>query len=181
MQIIIKSIEKDIDNNILNLLSDSISSEFNDNVTIAPTLKVDIQNFIDKSRNQVRSTDLLNWILEKSKSTQKETKILSICDRDAYSGNLNFVFGEASSLGGQVAAIYLPRLRPEFYGRKADEQIFNDRIVKEAIHELDIRSVWFTAIIKNALCILVILCMIQILKIKAFVKIAKINYELNKT
>jgi predicted Zn-dependent protease len=60
MQIIIQPIEKDIDNNILNLLSDSISAEFNDNVTVAPTLKVDIQNFIDKSRNQVRSTDLLN-------------------------------------------------------------------------------------------------------------------------
>ena len=41
-------------------------------------------------------------------------KILSICDKDAYSDNLNFVFGEAN-LGGQVAAIYLPRLRPEFY------------------------------------------------------------------
>jgi archaemetzincin len=136
MQIIIQPIEKDIDNNILNLLSDSISSEFNDNVTVAPTLKVDIQNFIDKSRNQLRSTDLLNWILEKSKSTQKEMKILAICDRDAYSGNLNFVFGEASSLGGPVAAIYLPRLRPEFYGLGSDEQVFYDRIVKEAIHEL---------------------------------------------
>jgi archaemetzincin len=136
MQIIIQPIEKDIDNNILNLLSDYISAEFNDNVTVAPTLKVDIQNFIDKSRNQVKSTDLLKWILEKSKSTQKEMKIISICDRDAYSGNLNFVFGEASSLGGQVATIYLPRLRPEFYGLESNEQIFNDRIVKEAIHEL---------------------------------------------
>jgi archaemetzincin len=63
-------------------------------------------------------------------------KIISICDRDAYSGNLNFVFGEASSLGGQVAAISLPRLRPEFYGLESNEQILNDRIVKEAIHEL---------------------------------------------
>lgn len=41
-------------------------------------------------------------------------KILSICDKDAYSDNLNFVFGEAN-LGGQVAALYLSRLRPEFY------------------------------------------------------------------
>ena len=38
----------------------------------------------------------------------------------AYSGNLNFVFGEAS-LGGRVAAIYLPRLRPEFYDLESDE------------------------------------------------------------
>jgi archaemetzincin len=136
MQVIIQPIEKDIDNNILNLLSDSISAEFNNvnNVTVAPTLKVDIQNFIDKSRNQLRSTNLLNWILERVKPTKKEMKILSICDRDAYSGNLNFVFGEAYSLGGQVATIYLPRLRPEFYNLEPDEPVFYDRIVKEAIH-----------------------------------------------
>ena len=48
------------------------------------------------------------------KPTKKEMKILSICDKDAYSDNLNFVFGKAN-LGGQVAVIYLPRLRPEFY------------------------------------------------------------------
>lgn len=136
MQIIIQSIEKDIDNNILNLLSDSISAEFDNvnNVTVAPTLKVVIQNFIDRSRSQLRSTDLLHWILERVKPT-KEMKILVICDIDAYSGNLNFVFGEAH-LGGQVAAIYLPRLRAEFYNLESDEPVFYDRIVKEAIHEL---------------------------------------------
>jgi hypothetical protein len=68
MQIIIKPFEKDIDNNILKLLSDSISAEFDNvnNVTVAPTLKVRIQNFIDRSRNQLRSTDLLNWTLERA-------------------------------------------------------------------------------------------------------------------
>ena len=136
MQIIIQPIENDINTNILNLLSDSLSVEFNNNVIVAPTLKIDIQNFINKSRNQLRSADLLNWVLERIKPTKNEMKILSICDRDAYSGNLNFVFGEASSLGGQVATIYLPRLRPEFYGLASDDQVFNDRIVKEAIHEL---------------------------------------------
>ena len=62
-------------------------------------------------------------------------KILSICDKDAYSDNLNFVFGEAN-LGGQVAAIYLPRLRPEFYKLEPNVLMFIDRIVKEAIQEL---------------------------------------------
>ena len=136
MQIILQPIEKDIGNHILNLLADSISAELNNvNVIIAPTLKVDTQNFIDRrSRNQLRSTDLLHWILERVNPT-KEMKILVICDMDAYSGNLNFVFGEAH-LGGRIAGIYLPRLRPEFYNLEPDELIFNDRIVKEAIHEL---------------------------------------------
>ncbi len=120
----------------MNLLSNSISAEFNNvnDVIVAPTLKVDIQNFIDRNRNQLMSADLLHCTLERVKPT-KEMKVLSICDIDAYSGNLNFVFGEAS-LGGQVAAIYLPRLRPRFYNLESDELVFNDRIVKEAIHEL---------------------------------------------
>ena len=115
MQIIIQPIEKDINNNILNLLSNSISAEFNnvDDVIVAPTLKVDVQKFIDRNRNDLTLSHLLHCTLERIKPT-KEMKVLSICDIDAYSGNLNFVFGEAS-LGGQVAAIYLPRLRPEFY------------------------------------------------------------------
>jgi archaemetzincin len=60
---------------------------------------------------------------------------VSICDFDAYSNNLNFVFGE-SSIGGNISAIYLPRLRQEFYGLEPDEFIFYQRIVKEAVHEL---------------------------------------------
>ena len=135
MQIIIQPIEKDIDNNIFKLLYDSISTQFNDiNVTIAPLLKVDIHNFINRQRNQLKSSNLLHWILEKIKPT-KEMKILVICDMDAYSEELNFVFGEAH-LGGSIAAIYLPRLRPEFYNIEQDELMFNDRIAKEAIHEL---------------------------------------------
>lgn len=89
MEIIIQPIEKNIGNNILNLLYNSISVEFNNvNVIIAPILKIDIQNFINRQRNQLRSFDLLHWILEKIKPT-KEMKILVICDMDAYSGELN--------------------------------------------------------------------------------------------
>jgi predicted Zn-dependent protease len=41
-----------------------------------------------------------------------KTIILAICNIDAYSLGLNFVFGQASLTGG-VASIYLPRLRQE--------------------------------------------------------------------
>jgi len=92
MQNIIQPIQKDIDNNI-KLLYDFISSQFNDiNVTIAPILKVDTYNFINRQRNKLKSSNLLHWILEKIKPTI-EIKILVICDMDAYSGELNFIFG----------------------------------------------------------------------------------------
>ncbi len=49
---------------------------------------------------------------------------------------MNFVFVQASLTGG-VAAIYLPRLRQEFYGLGADTSIiFIERVLKEATHEV---------------------------------------------
>ena len=135
MEIILQPIEKDIGNDILNLLYDSLSTAFNKvNVTIAPTLKVEIQNFMNRQRNQIKSPILLHWILEKMKPT-KEMKVLVICDMDAYSGELNFIFGEAQ-LTGRVAAIYLARLKPEFYDLEPNEFVFGDRVTKEAVHEL---------------------------------------------
>src|SRR6187200_1132703 len=135
MEIILQPIEKDIANDILNLLYDSLSTAFNNiNVTIAPTLKVEIQNFMNRQRNQIKSPILLHWILEKTKPT-KEMKVLVICDMDAYSRELNFVFGEAH-LTGRVAAIYLARLKPEFYDLESNEFVFSDRVTKEAVHEL---------------------------------------------
>ena len=135
MEIILQTIEKSIGNDILNLLYDSLSTAFNKvNVTIAPTLKVEIQNFMNRQRNQIKSPILLHWILEKMKPT-KEMKVLVICDMDAYSGELNFVFGEAH-LTGSVAAIYLTRLKPEFYDLEPNEFVFGDRVTKEAVHEL---------------------------------------------
>ena len=105
----------------------------NSKAIINPLLKFDIHDFISKRRNQ-RSSDFLFWILEKL-NPAKNIKILVICDIDAYSGGLNFVFGEAFK-EGRVAAIYLPRLRQEFYGLESNKLVFHKRIVKEAIHEL---------------------------------------------
>lgn len=60
MQIIIHPLHTDIDNYILNLLADSISNEFRGcNVTIGPTLKFNIQIFIDKGRNQLKLQELI--------------------------------------------------------------------------------------------------------------------------
>ena len=135
MKIIIQPSSDKLDYDILNLLVDSISKEFaNSKATINPLLKFDIHDFISKHRNQVRSSDFLLWVLEKLKPS-KEIKILVICDIDAFSGNLNFVFGEAYK-GGRVAAIYLPGLRQEFYGLEPKKLVFHERIVKEGIHEL---------------------------------------------
>ena len=37
---------------------------------------------------------------------------------------------------GRVAAVYLVRLKQEFYGLEANQSLFYERLVKEAVHEL---------------------------------------------
>ncbi len=80
------------------------------------------------------SDKLLDWML-KEYSLNKDTKILAICDFDAYADDLNFVFGQVHG-EGKVLAVYLPRLKQEFYGQKKDDDLFYQRVIKEAVHEI---------------------------------------------
>jgi archaemetzincin len=112
------------------LQSSPLQSSSSSSSTMPPT------HLFDKARKQWISDSLLDWLLE-SNEPDITTKVLAICDFDAYSDELNFVFGEAH-LGGRVAAIYLARLREEFYVRKSDKNnnLFEQRVIKEAVHEL---------------------------------------------
>jgi archaemetzincin len=134
MQIILQSVLFKPSKNIISTLEEVLSEEFNASIGTAPQIKeIPIQLF-DKQRRQWISNDILQWLSDMY-NPSKSTKMLAICDFDAYSGHLNFVFGEAY-VDGSISAIYLPRLRQEFYGLKPDESLFYQRLVKEAVHEL---------------------------------------------
>jgi archaemetzincin len=98
---------------------------------------------IDMHRSQCISDLLLDWLYnitfknddDDDKRRTDHVKLLALCNFDAYSNGLNFVFGQAN-MKGKVAAVYLPRLRQEFYGLEKDEKLFLERVVKEAVHEL---------------------------------------------
>ena len=102
-----------------------------------------IPNFvIDEHRRQCISDLLLDWLFdatfkigEQLANHDNDSKLLALCNFDAYSKGLNFVFGQVHR-DGKVAAIYLPRLRQEFYGRERNEPLFLERVVKEMVHEL---------------------------------------------
>jgi archaemetzincin len=147
MQIILQPVLFEPDKDILSSLEEALLKEFNasssSSIVIAPSTKQIPEQqellLFDNQRNQWKSSDVLQWLLDRykklySKETRR-TKILAICNFDAYSDKLNFVFGEAH-LSGKICAIYLPRLRQEFYGLKPDKSLFYQRIVKEAVHEL---------------------------------------------
>jgi archaemetzincin len=136
MQIIFQLVLFQPSRRFISTLEKVLSEEFNSSVSIAsPITEISVQLF-DKHRNQWKSNEILQWLLDKHRPNQlTRTKILAICDFDAYSDGLNFVFGEAY-FNGNISAIYLPRLRQEFYGLKADGCLFHQRIVKEAVHKL---------------------------------------------
>lgn len=96
--------------------------EIIDNISILRPISLAHECF-NQLRGQYNSTCLLrkiepNWIT------------LAVTDRDLYASTLNFVFGEAE-LGGTRAIVSYYRLR-----LNADEELLNQRLLKEAIHEI---------------------------------------------
>lgn len=85
-------------------------------------------------RGQHHSTRILVEMLKQCEAKEWD-KVLGITSVDLYVSSLNFVFGEAQLLGAG-AIISLHRLRPEFYGLPPNLQLFTERVVKEAVHEL---------------------------------------------
>jgi archaemetzincin len=125
-------------------LTSHLASIFNASITIhtdSPQLVDSFRGLFNEQRNQLNSDKLLHYLAttiikdNTGPYDLKNTIILGICSFDAYSSDLNFVFGQASLTRG-VAAIYLPRLRQEFYGLAADISIFIERVLKESTHEV---------------------------------------------
>ena len=137
------AIDEEDKKNIFGPLASHLASIFNASVNIstdAPRLLDRSHPSFDKQRNQLNSDKLLRWLATTITNNTKsydptKTITLGICNFDAYSSSLNFVFGQAS-LNGGVAVMYLPRLKQEFYGLGADRSIFIERVLKEATHEV---------------------------------------------
>jgi len=90
---------------------------------------------LDKKRQQYRSDFILNIVQSYAENEKALDRVLGVVDVDIFVSELNFVFGEAK-FPGKVALISLWRLRPEFYGKTSNMELFVERSTKEAVHEL---------------------------------------------
>jgi archaemetzincin len=83
------------------------------------------------ARRQYRAEVVLEQLVPLQAGAER---VLGLADLDLFVPNLNFVFGLARPGGPAVVA--LARLRQEFWGAPADQDLFLARASKEAVHEL---------------------------------------------
>jgi archaemetzincin len=86
-----------------------------------------------RERQQYHSTEILNAMQDIV--TPNTWRVLGIATVDLYIPILTFVFGEAQ-MGGPCAVVSLHRLRQEFYGLPEDGEVLQQRLLKEALHEV---------------------------------------------
>jgi archaemetzincin len=88
--------------------------------------------------NALRLLKKINLIIQ----NKPYFRLLGIIDQDIYSNSYKFLLGRASKpkednpMYPVGALISLTRLREKFYGRTNNQMLFEQRILKEAIHEL---------------------------------------------
>jgi archaemetzincin len=123
------------DNTILLRVKDGLAKVFPDTkVSIVDTHLPSPGSAFDKKRGQYRSNQVLGMI-QSYASDKSLNRVLGVMDADIYIQGLNFVFGEAL-FPGKAALISLWRLKPAFYKSPSNMEVFAERSVKEAVHEV---------------------------------------------
>lgn len=84
-------------------------------------------------RQQFHSSELLQRMRQAVRPG--DWRLLAITNVDLYIPILKYVFGEAQ-MGGACAIVSVFRLRQEFYGLPEDEDLLQNRLLKESLHEL---------------------------------------------
>ncbi len=96
-------------------------------------VRLDPQFAFHAERQQYHSSEILHRM--QGFLTPNSWRILGVVAVDLYIPILTFVFGEAQ-MGGPCALVSAHRLRQELYGLPPDPELFRQRVIKEAVHEL---------------------------------------------
>jgi archaemetzincin len=82
---------------------------------------------------QYQSVEFMKMLAQSA--PRDAARVLGVTDVDLAIPMLSFLFGQAQ-LDGPVAVVSLCRLRQEFYGLPAEEDLLRERTIKEVLHEL---------------------------------------------
>ncbi len=124
------------DRSIITALGPHLERSFRSSVAVHEKA-IPIDSFYDAQRAQYNSTGIIAHLLERYRFADagSATKILGVAGQDLFIPILTYVFGEAQ-LGGLVGVVSYYRLPNERYGLPADGNLFSERLLKEAMHEL---------------------------------------------
>jgi len=115
------------------VLKRDLEQTFGIPVSLAPAMAIDTALAYDFSRNQYYSSLLLSALVQRYPS--HEGKLLGMTRGDLYVPVLTYVFGEAQ-LSGAAAIVSSYRFDDTLYGLPPNKTRFEDRMKKEAVHEL---------------------------------------------
>jgi archaemetzincin len=121
----------EVDESLLESSGASLEEIFGQKTRIANKMQLPKESW-HRDRSQYLASSILAVLSPPSSSLDR---VLGVVDVDLFAQGLNFVFGQAD-VAGRRAVISLYRLRQEFYGLHHDEDIFRQRTLKEAVHEL---------------------------------------------
>ncbi|CUS83208.1 archaemetzincin [Candidatus Kryptobacter tengchongensis] len=106
---------------------------FKCDVLLDNTNHINLSFAYDSSRSQFNSTKIILALSEKYKNFNG--KVLGIISVDLFIPVLTYVFGEAQ-LGGKVSIVSTLRLNEIAYGLPENRKLTEERLLKEAVHEL---------------------------------------------
>jgi archaemetzincin len=132
MQTIILIQMSDFNPAVLEALSGAVETAFKRPVEIRRRIS-NLDYAWDPAREQYKSPRLLTRL--KHFKRCETDKSIGVVDVDLYSTGFDYIYGEADVAAG-ICTLSLFRLHPEFFGEPRNESIFEERAVKEAVHEL---------------------------------------------
>jgi len=121
-----------VDQGHLESLAQGLASRLHSACWISPA-DLDGEFAYNPVRGQYHSTEIIKKLLQVPHA--QSWRILGVTDLDLYIPILTFVFGEAQ-LHNTGALVSTHRLHPEFYGMPKNSGLLQERLLKEAIHEL---------------------------------------------
>jgi archaemetzincin len=117
---------------VLDFMGDGLRRELGAEVVQGEMAAVPVAAFV-RRRRQYRAEPFLPLLALRRQAAGD--LVLGVTGVDLYVPKLHFVFGLADPRQ-KCALISLARLDPAFYGQRPDPRVFEERALKEAIHEL---------------------------------------------
>lgn len=122
----------ELDEGLLGYLGPALANIFQVPCEVAP-LRLDPESAYHGERQQYHSSEILAAM--QPHVSEDSWRVLGVTAVDLYIPILTFVFGEAQ-IGGPCGLVSAYRLRQEFYGLAPDTAILQQRLLKEAVHEV---------------------------------------------